>query len=101
MGFFPVDEETLEYLKFTNRDAALIALVEAYTKEQGLFRTDETPDPQYADTLELDSSFNLLGNTNQSASQLYRYSDQTGASYNCQLSAVANVLTAFSSGCTQ
>jgi hypothetical protein len=56
---------------------------------------------QHADTLELDSSFNLLGNTNQSASQLYRYSDQTGASYNCQLSAVANVLTAFSSGCTQ
>ena len=56
---------------------------------------------QHADTLELDSSFNLLGNTNQSASQLYRYSDQTGASYNCQLSAIANVLTAFSSGCTQ
>jgi aconitate hydratase len=54
MGFFPVDEETLEYLRFTNRDAALIALVEAYTKEQGLFRTDETPDPRYADTLELD-----------------------------------------------
>ncbi len=56
---------------------------------------------RHADTLELDSSFNLLGNTNQSASQSYRYSDQTGASYNCQLSAVANVLTAFSSGCTQ
>jgi aconitate hydratase len=54
MGFFPVDSETLAYLRFTNRDAALIALVEAYTKEQGLFRTDETPDPQYADTLELD-----------------------------------------------
>jgi aconitate hydratase len=54
MGFFPVDSETLEYLRFTNRDAALIALVEAYTKEQGLFRTDATPDPQYADTLELD-----------------------------------------------
>jgi aconitate hydratase len=56
MGFFPVDSETLAYLKFTNRDAALIALVEAYTKEQGLFRTDETADPQYADTLELDLS---------------------------------------------
>jgi hypothetical protein len=56
---------------------------------------------QHTDTLELDSSFNLLGNTGQSASQQYRYSDQTGASYNCQLSAVANVLTAFSSGCTQ
>jgi aconitate hydratase len=56
MGFFPVDRETLEFLKFTNRDAALVALVEAYTKEQGLFRTDETPDPVFADTLELDLS---------------------------------------------
>src|ERR1035438_1189716 len=54
MGFFPVDQETLAYLKFTNRDAVLIELVEAYTKEQGLFRTDATPDPVYADTLELD-----------------------------------------------
>jgi aconitate hydratase len=54
MGFFPVDQETLEYMKFTNRDPELVALVEAYTKEQGLFRTDATPDPVYADTLELD-----------------------------------------------
>jgi aconitate hydratase len=54
MGFFPVDHETLSYLKFSNRDAGLIALVEAYTKEQGLFRTDETPDPVYSDTLEFD-----------------------------------------------
>jgi aconitate hydratase len=54
MGFFPVDHETLAYLKFSNRDAGLIALVEAYTKDQGLFRTDATPDPVYADTLELD-----------------------------------------------
>jgi aconitate hydratase len=51
MGFFPVDQETLDYLTFTNRE---IALVEAYTKEQGLFRTDSTPDPVYADTLSLD-----------------------------------------------
>jgi aconitate hydratase len=56
MGFFPVDDETLAFLKFTNRDAALVALVEAYTKEQGLFRTDETPDPVFADTIELDLS---------------------------------------------
>ena len=51
-GFFPVDAETLAYLRFTNRDAGLVALVEAYTKEQGLFRTDATPDPVYADTLD-------------------------------------------------
>jgi aconitate hydratase len=54
MGFFPVDQETLEYLKFSNREPDLIALVEAYTKEQGLFRTDATPDPVYSDTLDLD-----------------------------------------------
>uniref|UniRef100_Q029J1 Aconitate hydratase n=1 Tax=Solibacter usitatus (strain Ellin6076) TaxID=234267 RepID=Q029J1_SOLUE len=54
MGFFPVDQETLEFLKFTNRDADLIALVEVYAKAQGLFRTDDTPDPTYVDTLELD-----------------------------------------------
>jgi aconitate hydratase len=54
MGFFPVDQETLEYLKFTNRDPDLVALVEAYTKEEGLFRTDATPDPVYSDTLQLD-----------------------------------------------
>ena len=54
MGFFPVDQETLDYLKFTNRAPEQIALVEAYTREQGLFRTDSTPDPVYADTLELD-----------------------------------------------
>jgi aconitate hydratase len=54
MGFFPVDDETLAYLRVTNRAPETIALVEAYTKEQGLFRTDQTPDPVYADSLELD-----------------------------------------------
>ncbi len=54
MGFFPVDAETLAYLRFSNRAPDLIALVEAYAKEQGLFRTDAMPDPQYADTVELD-----------------------------------------------
>lgn len=56
MGFFPVDEETLRYLRITGRDRKLVELVEAYTKEQGLFRTDDTPDPVYTDTLELDIS---------------------------------------------
>ncbi len=54
IGFFPVDEETLAYLRFTGRDAALVKLVEAYCKEQGLFRTDRTPDPEYTDRVELD-----------------------------------------------
>src|SRR5580692_3452698 len=54
MGFFPVDAETLAYLRFTGRSAERVALVDAYSKLQGLFRTDETPDPMYTDTLELD-----------------------------------------------
>ncbi len=54
VGFFPVDEETLSYLRFTGRKKELVDLVEAYTKEQGLFRTDETPSPRFSDSLELD-----------------------------------------------
>ncbi|MGC2662464.1 MAG: aconitate hydratase AcnA [Candidatus Acidiferrales bacterium] len=54
MGFFPVDAETLAYLRFTARKEDQIRLVEAYSKEQGLFRTDHTPDPIFSDRLELD-----------------------------------------------
>ena len=54
MGFFPVDAETLAYLRFTSRSEEQVRLVEAYTKEQGLFRTDQTPDPIFSDRLELD-----------------------------------------------
>ena len=54
MGFFPIDQETLDYLRRTNRSEETVQLVERYTKAQGLFRTDETPDPQFKDTLELD-----------------------------------------------
>ena len=54
VGFFPVDGETLAYLKLSNRSPELISLVDAYCKEQGLFRTDDTPDPVFSDTLELD-----------------------------------------------
>ncbi len=54
MGFFPVDAETLAYLRFTGRSEDQVRLVEAYTKEQGLFRTDQAPDPIFSDHLELD-----------------------------------------------
>src|SRR5689334_21446328 len=54
MGFFPVDAETRKYLRLSGRSAQHVALVEAYTKAQGLYRTDETPDPVFTDTLELD-----------------------------------------------
>src|ERR1700726_2112285 len=54
MGFFPVDAETLAYLRFTSRSNDRVRLVEAYTKDQGIFRTDATPDPIFSDTLDLD-----------------------------------------------
>ncbi len=54
MGYFPVDAQTLAYLRATGRPEDLVDLVERYTKEQGLFRTDETPDPEFESTLELD-----------------------------------------------
>jgi len=55
-GFFPVDDTTLGYLRRTGRTAEEVDLVERYSKEQGLFRTAETPDPRFTDTLELDLS---------------------------------------------
>jgi aconitate hydratase len=54
MGFFPVDAETINYLRFTGRDDAQVQLVERYCKEQGMFRTDDSPDPIFTDTIELD-----------------------------------------------
>jgi len=56
MGFFPVDEETLKYLRLSGRDEHHVKLVEAYCKAQGLFREAGMPDPVYTDTLELDLS---------------------------------------------
>jgi aconitate hydratase len=55
-GMFPVDAETIRYLRLTGRPADLIALVEAYCREQGLFHTESTPGAIYSDTLELDLS---------------------------------------------
>ena len=56
MGFFPVDDETLAYLRLTGRPDEVVERVERYTKEQGLFRTENTPDPEFTATLELDLS---------------------------------------------
>ncbi len=53
-GIFPVDAETLRYLRLTGRSEEQIALVEAYYKEQGLFHTAGTPEAEYTQTLELD-----------------------------------------------
>jgi aconitate hydratase len=52
--FFPVDIETLRYLRGTGRDEDLVDLVEAYSKDQGLWRTDETPEPRFSEILDLD-----------------------------------------------
>jgi aconitate hydratase len=53
-GIFPVDAETLRYLRLTGRSEEQIALVEAYYKEQGLFHTGDSPEAEYTQTLELD-----------------------------------------------
>ncbi|MCX7700893.1 MAG: aconitate hydratase AcnA, partial [Gemmataceae bacterium] len=55
-GIFPVDAETLRYLRNTGRPESLIQLVEAYSREQGMFHTDNTPTARYSDVLELDLS---------------------------------------------
>ncbi len=53
-GFFPIDEETLNYLRFTGREEHRIKLVEAYAKEQGMWRDASSADPVFTTTLELD-----------------------------------------------
>ena len=53
-GIFPVDAETLRYLRFSGRPESLVRLVEAYCKEQGLYHTAATPEAVYSDTVELD-----------------------------------------------
>ncbi len=53
---FPIDAETLRYLDFTGRPRELIGLVEAYAKEQGLWRDEQSPEPRFSETLEIDLS---------------------------------------------
>jgi aconitate hydratase len=55
-GFFPIGRATIEYLRFSGRDAKRVALVEAYAKEQGLWRDASTDDPEFTDTLKLELS---------------------------------------------
>ena len=54
MGYFPVDTETLRYMRLSGRKADQVALVEAYCRAQGLFRDGDTPEPEYTECLELD-----------------------------------------------
>jgi aconitate hydratase len=54
IGFFPVDDETIRYMKLTGRPEEVVARTEAYMRAQGLFREVSTPDPEFTDTLELD-----------------------------------------------
>jgi aconitate hydratase len=64
ISIFPIDAQTLTYLRLTGRSEEQIALVEAYAKAQGMFRTDASPEPRFSDTLELDLSIvepNLSG----------------------------------------
>jgi len=54
MGFFPIDSVTIDYLRFTGRDDATVALVEAYAKANGFFWTPASPNPDFTDVIELD-----------------------------------------------
>jgi len=54
IGYFPVDKETLRYMRLTGRSDETVALTEAYMRAQGLFRDSSTPEPEFTDTLELD-----------------------------------------------
>ena len=54
IGYFPVDAETLRYMRLTGRPEETIALTEAYMRAQGLFHDSSTPEPEFTDTLELD-----------------------------------------------
>ncbi|CAN5234827.1 aconitate hydratase AcnA [soil metagenome] len=56
ISFFPIDDKALEYMRLTGRPQDLIDLTEKYAKAQGMFRTDETPDPEFTDIMELDLS---------------------------------------------
>lgn len=56
IGFFPVDSKTLDYLSTTGRPDELVRLTEDYCREQGLYRTGKSPEPEFTDTLELDLS---------------------------------------------
>jgi aconitate hydratase len=53
-GFFPIDEQTLEYMRLTGRDEQTVALVKAYTQAQGMWRSSDSPDPVFTDIVELD-----------------------------------------------
>ena len=74
-GFFPIDEETLRYLRFTGRDPHRVKVVEEYAKAQGMWRDANTPDPEFTTTLELD-----LGNVEPAISGPKRPQDRISLS---------------------
>jgi hypothetical protein len=85
----------------TTADQNYTATVNTTQNGQSIFSSSMVNTAQHQDTLEFDSSFNLLGNTGQSAAQQYNYSNSGGVNYQCDLTAAANVLTAFSPTCAQ
>jgi hypothetical protein len=85
----------------TNATQNYQSSVRTVQKDKVLYTSSLVNAAQHKDTLEFDSSFNLLGNTGQSSAQQYDYSDSTGAGYDCALSAAANALAWFSPGCAQ
>ena len=78
IGFFPVDEESLNYLRSTGRKEEQIALVEAYYKAQGMFRTDDTPDPTFTEPLSLILARSYQVSLGQASAGSYRADGNEG-----------------------
>jgi hypothetical protein len=85
----------------TTADQNYTATVNTTASGQTTYSSSTVNTAQHQDTLEFDSGGNLLGNTGQSAAQQYNYSNSGGVAYQCDLTAAANVLTAFSPTCAQ
>ncbi len=85
----------------TNAKQNYTSTVSTVQNKNVTYSSSQVNTAQHVDTLELDSSFNLLGNKGQSSAQQYNYFDSTGAAYLCSISAANNALTGFSPGCAQ
>jgi hypothetical protein len=101
LGIDDVTQSSGNINQITTADQNYTATVNTTQGGQTTYSSNMVNTAQHQDTLELTSSFDIIGNMNQSAAQQYNYSNSSGVSYSCDLSAAGNVLTAFSPTCSQ
>jgi hypothetical protein len=101
LGINDVTQSSGNINQITTADQNYTATVNTTQGGQTTYSSNMVNTAQHQDTLELTSSFDIIGNMNQSAAQQYNYSNSSGVSYSCDLSAAGNVLTAFSPTCSQ